>query len=80
MKNTMNQRNVAEFHKLLKNDVPYEEISKYMQIEIKTLKRFTPSVFDKLKKQRQADKAVAVQDVTNEPVDNQKNSIAKPAA
>ncbi len=42
MKDTMNSRDIAKFHKLLLKDVSNDDISKFLQVSVETLKRFTP--------------------------------------
>ncbi len=49
MKNTMNSRNIAKFHKLLKADVKPAEISMQLKVEVNTLKMFTPEAIKKAK-------------------------------
>ncbi len=49
MKNTMNSRNIAKFHKLLKADMKPAEISRQLKVEVDTLKLFTPEALKKAK-------------------------------
>jgi len=50
MKNTMNQREVARFHRLLREEVSMEDCSKAIKVSVNTLEKFTPEFFAKLKK------------------------------
>ena len=47
MKDTMNRKNVARFHRMLADEVPLSKCSKMLKISIKTLKKFTPEAFKK---------------------------------
>jgi len=42
MKDTMNSRNIAKYHKMLAADVKPSEISKALKVSPETLKRFAP--------------------------------------
>ena len=57
MKNTMNSRDIAKFHKYLKAEVSVEKCSKALGVSKKILAKFTPEAIDKVKaKQTAADK------------------------
>ena len=49
MKDTMNSRDIAKYHKLLDEDVSEKKISDYLQVSVATLKRFTPEAIKKAK-------------------------------
>ena len=49
MKSTMNTRDIAKFHKLLKKEVPHDQIVKIMGVERETLKKFSPERVAKAK-------------------------------
>lgn len=55
MKNTMNKREIAKFHKYLEEEIPMEKISKGMGIDKKTLAKFTPEAVKKVKEQHAKD-------------------------
>ena len=59
MKETMNNRNIARYHKLLKAKFDLDEISAALKITVATLKRFSPKIMAEVKvnKKRAADKA-----------------------
>ena len=42
MKNTMNSRNIAKYHKLLDAEVSLKKISAFLKVSEATLKKFTP--------------------------------------
>jgi len=56
IKETMNKRDVARYHKMLADDVSIKEISKVMLISEKTLRRFTPEVVAKVKEKASDDR------------------------
>ena len=55
MKNTMNKRDIAKFHKYLKEEIPIDKISKGMGINKKVLAKFTPEAVVKAKAQHAKD-------------------------
>lgn len=59
MKNTMSNRNIARYHKLLKLKYDLEEISTILKVDEDTLKRFSPKIMAgvKVSKKAAADKA-----------------------
>lgn len=56
MKKTMSQREVAKFHKYLEKKMSMKDCAKYLQVDMDTLKKFTPSAIEAWKKS-QAEKA-----------------------
>ena len=42
MKSTMNNRNIAKYHKLLDGGASVKQISNYLRVDVKTLKKFSP--------------------------------------
>jgi len=61
IKNTMNKRDVARYHKMLADDISIKEISKAMLISEKTLRIFTPEAVDKIKKKDISDRKAILQ-------------------
>lgn len=53
-KQTMNQQDIKDYHIMLKNKESLSDISKALLIDEKTLKKFTPDVVEKFKRQKQA--------------------------
>ena len=65
----MSSRDIAKFHKYLKQDIPIGKISKSLGVTTKTLEKFKPDVVAKVKKEQ---KAAAVK-ATAKPVEKNDN-------
>ena len=82
MKATMNSRNIAKFHKMLRAEVPLSKCSKLLKIEVKTLKKFTPEVMKKagVKLTNIASAPSSVEEVTGTAAASKPAAAPAPAA
>ena len=52
MRAGLNAKEITQFHKMLRDEVPLEKIAKHFTVEVSTLKKLTPEAIEAAKKKQ----------------------------